>query len=177
MTGVDSASFKAALGRFPSGVTVVTVRGEQGQDHGMTASAFTSVSLDPPLVLVCITMGNYSYQLIEQRGSFAVNLLASTQQERSNRFAGGSVDDDGRWTPWPEDRDKFADLDFSRGEHSDAALLDGALASLDCSLEAILPGGDHGIFVGRVQTVRLSDAAQLAPLLYYSGGYGHFAAK
>ena len=140
----------------------------------MTASAFSSLSLDPPLVLVCIKAGNYSYQLIEQVGSFAVNILARSQEERSNRFAGGIVGDDGRWTPWPEDRDRFEGVDFSRGEHSGAALLDGSLASLDCKLESILPGGDHGIFVGRVCATKLSEAESLEPLLYHGGSYGGF---
>jgi flavin reductase (DIM6/NTAB) family NADH-FMN oxidoreductase RutF len=172
--GVDPSLFKAALGRLASGVTVVTVRGADGIDHGMTASAFTSLSLDPPLVLVCVEADNSTYEIIESSDSFAVNILARSQEEISNRFAGGIVGADGRWTPWPMDRDRFEDLDFSRGEHSGAALLEGSLASLDCTLEAVLPGGDHGIFVGRVQGATLCEGAAQGPLLYSSGGYGTF---
>jgi len=174
MSEVDAASFKAALGRFASGVTLVTVRAPGGQDHGMTASAFTSLSLDPPLILVCIKVGNYAYELIEEVGSFAVNILGRSQEERSNRFAGGIVDADGRWTPWPEERPRFEGVEFSRGEHSGAALLEGSLASLDCTLESILPGGDHGIFIGRVCAASVCEAEGLAPLLYHAGSYGSF---
>ena len=177
MPEVDAASFKAALGRLASGVTVVTVRSPGGQDHGMTASAFTSLSLDPPLILVCIKADNYTYQLIEEVGSFAVNILARSQEERSNRFAGGIVGADGHWTPWPEERPRFEDVEFSRGAHSGAALLEGSLSSLDCRLESIHPGGDHGIIVGRVCAARVSEAGGLQPLLYHAGSYGTFKAN
>ncbi len=169
---IDPQEFKQALGRFASGVTVVTVHSE-GQDHGMTASAFSSLSLEPPLVLVCIQNKNRSYGLIEQSGSFAVSILARDQEALSNRFAGGFIDDEGRWQRWPEDKDKFADLSLTRGTSSGAPMLDGALAQLDCSLEAIVPGGDHGIFVGRVEGLQLSEDA--TPLLYFGGRYGDFA--
>ena len=175
MSEIEPKDFKQALGRFASGVTVVTVRGEDGTDHGMTASAFSSVSLDPPLILVCIKNGNHTYELVEAAGSFAVNILAREQEALSNRFAGGIVGADGQWTPWPEDRDKFADLGIQRAETSGAALLDGAIAQLDCSLEAIQPGGDHGIFVGRIHGIRYADADASAPLIYCRGRYGDFA--
>lgn len=169
---VDSQEFKAALGAFASGVTVVTVATEDG-DHGMTASAFSSLSLEPPLILVCIQNGNQSYDLIDRKGSFAVSVLARDQEALSNRFAGGVVDSEGQWQPWPEDQDKFADLQWERGANSDAPMLDGALAHIDCTLEAILPGGDHGIFVGRVESVRMGDGTR--PLLYHRGAYGDFS--
>ncbi len=175
MSAIDPSMFRSALARFASGVTVVTSVAADGSDHGMTASAFSSLSLDPPLVLVCIQRGNSTYELIEERGSFAVNILARPQQSLSNRFAGGIVDDDGKWTPWPKDRDRFADLSLSRAEHSGAAILEGSLAALDCSLESILPGGDHGIFVGRVEGITsLSTDEELDPLLYGGGSYGSF---
>jgi flavin reductase (DIM6/NTAB) family NADH-FMN oxidoreductase RutF len=155
-------------------VTVVTSLAPDGSDHGMTASAFSSLSLDPPLVLVCIKAGNSTYKIIEERGSFAVNILSRDQESLSNRFAGGIVGEDGKWTPWPADRDRFADLTISHAEHSGAASLDGCLAVLDCSLENILPGGDHGIFVGRVRGANLSAGDELSPLLYGGGSYGSF---
>ena len=169
---VEAKDFKAALGAFASGVTVVTVSSDEG-DHGMTASAFSSLSLDPPLVLVCIQNGNRSYDLIDRQGSFAVSILARDQESLSNRFAGGFVDESGQWQSWPEDRDKFSDLAFERGEISHAPMLDGALANLDCSLEAVLPGGDHGIFVGRVERVSIGGGS--TPLLYHRGRYGDFS--
>ncbi len=169
---VDPKAFKSALGAFASGVTVVTVSTDEG-DHGMTASAFTSLSLEPPLVLVCIQNGNRAYDLIDDKGSFAISILSREQETLSNRFAGGLVDANGQWQPWPEDRDKFDDLSFERGETSGAPLLGGALANLDCSLEALLPGGDHGIFVGRVEQIRTGEGT--SPLLYHRGRYGDFS--
>ncbi len=158
---VEANDFKAALGRFPSGVTVVTLNHE-GQDHGMTASAFSSLSLDPPLVLVCVKKVNATHGLLEAAGSFGISFLSQDQVERSNRFAG----------MFPKDQDKFADLAFTRGEHSGAALLHGAMAGLDCSLHSVLDGGDHSIFVGQVEGTRVEgDKDDLAPLLYFAGGY------
>ncbi len=158
---VEAQEFKAALGRFPSGVTVVTLN-HQGQDHGMTASAFSSLSLDPPLVLVCVKKGNATHGLLEAAGSFGVSFLSQDQVERSNRFAGF----------FPKDADKFADLGFVRGEASGAALLDGAMACLDCSLHQVLDGGDHSIFIGQVEGTRVEgDKDALEPLLYFAGAY------
>ena len=173
---IDAKNFKAALGKFASGVTVVTVRSADGEDHGMTASAFTSLSLDPPLIIVCIKNENRTYELIEESDSFAVNILARTQEAESNRFAGGYIDADGQWQRWPEDRDKFADLTISRGEVSGAPLIEGSLASLDCRLEHILPGGDHGIFVGHVEGARVIEDEEPDALLYFGGRYGRFQA-
>ena len=174
MSAVDSSTFRSALARFASGVTVITTVGPDGTDHGMTANAFSSVSLDPPLILVCITKNNSTYALIQQRGSFAVNILSRDQEALSNRFAGGIVGPDGKWSPWPEDRDRFADLTVSRAGHSGAAALDGCLATLDCVLDTILPGGDHGIFIGRVKGITLAEGDELDPLLYGGGSYGSF---
>lgn len=160
--GVEPTVFKSALARFASGVTVVTVAGPEG-DHGMTASAFTSLSLSPPLVLVCIKRGNVAHGLIEARGAFAINVLAADQVSVSNRFAG--------W--WEAGRSKWDDLSIERGPYSGAALIGGALATLDCALHERLDGGDHSIFVGRVEGAWVSagEPKALSPLLYFSGGY------
>lgn len=165
---VDADTFKAALGRFASGVTVVTVVSDEG-DHGMTASAFTSVSLDPPLVLVCVGNGKDTHARIREAGSFAINILADTQVSVSNRFAG--------W--WPEGGSKWSDLVVDRAPVSRAAWIGGALAALDCTLHAAHDGGDHTIFVGRVQHARLMEppARGLAPLLYFHGSYRTAGAK
>ena len=176
----NSKNFRAAMGRFASGVTAVTVRASDGRDHGMTASAFSSVSLEPPLILVCIKNENHTLALLEDEASpyhhkFAVNLLARDQESLSNRFAGGYIDEKGSWQRWPEDKDKFEDLEVARGETSGAALLDGALASLDCSVEHVYDGGDHKIVVGRIHDITLSQEKPNA-LLYFSGSYGDFQA-
>ncbi len=153
------ADFKAALGRFPAGVTVITVAGAEG-DHGMTASAFCSLSLDPPLVLVCVKKGNKTHGLLEEASGFGVNLLAQEQMDLSNRFAG--------WGPQPEDR--FEDQGDERGAVSGARFLPGAMASLDCTLHGTREGGDHTIFIGQVEgTVLRGEDSDLAPLLYFKG--------
>ncbi len=158
----DAQSFKAGLGRFASGVTVVTTSGQQG-DHGMTASAFTSLSIDPPLVLVCVKKGNTTHELLENASGFGINILAEDQVSVSNRFAG--------WG-FPPDQDKWADLSITRGEVSGAPLIGGALANLDCTKWAAHDGGDHTIFVGQVEgVVAEGDREGLAPLLYFAGKY------
>lgn len=176
----NSKNFRAAMGRFASGVTVVTVRAADGRDHGMTASAFSSVSLKPPLILVCIKNENHTLSLVEDTASsyhhkFAVNLLAREQESLSNRFAGGYIDENGSWQRWPEEKDKFEDLNINRGTTSGAVLLDGALASLDCTVEHMYDGGDHKIVVGRIHDIILSEDTPKA-LLYFSGKYGDFQA-
>ena len=174
----DSKTFRAAMGRFASGVTVVTVRAGDGRDHGMTASAFSSVSLDPPLLLVCIKNENHSLELLNDSASshhnkFAVNVLARNQETLSNRFAGGYIDEHGAWKQWPEDKDKFADLNTTRGVVSQAVMLDGSLVSFDCSVAHMYDGGDHKIVVGRIHNITLG-AEDPQALLYFSGKYGDF---
>jgi flavin reductase (DIM6/NTAB) family NADH-FMN oxidoreductase RutF len=153
--------FKAALGRFASGVTVITLAGEE--DHGMTASAFCSLSLDPPLVLVCVKTGNTTHgKLLEAKG-FGVNILGADQKDLSNRFAG--------WG-FPADQDKWADLDITRGAVSGAPLLRGALAHLDCTLAGTREGGDHTIFIGQVENAEgFGERENLDALLYFAGAY------
>ena len=169
---MDSDSFKKALGRFASGVTVLTLKTEDGDDHGMTASAFSSLSLDPPLVLVCVKVGNRTHGHLEQTDAFGINLLGANQQALSNRFAGGIVSEEGKWLPWPADRDKFEDLDFVRGEASGAALLGGSLACLDCTKHAELDGGDHIIYMGKVESIHFpEDGVDDPPLIYFRGKY------
>jgi len=158
----DAQDFKSALGRFASGVTVITVAGQDG-DHGMTASAFCSVSLEPPLILVCVKKGNTTHGLLTAAKGFGVNLLSADQVSISNRFAG--------WG-FPEDQDKWADLEISRGATSGAALIGGAMAWLDCTSFAAHDAGDHTIFVGLVEAAEsFGERDDLAPLLYFAGKY------
>jgi flavin reductase (DIM6/NTAB) family NADH-FMN oxidoreductase RutF len=159
---VTAPDFKAALGRFPSGVTVVTVRDDDG-DHGMTASAFSSLSLDPPLILVCVGKKGRMHALLEQVDHFAINLLDRGQESVSNRFAG--------W--WEEGKSKWADLTVSRAPVSGAAWIGEGLANLDCTIHARLDGGDHTILVGRVEASKVDDRSRedLEPLIYFAGQY------
>jgi flavin reductase (DIM6/NTAB) family NADH-FMN oxidoreductase RutF len=169
--GPDRDTFLTALGRFGSGVTVITVRTKPSTDYGMTASAFSSLSLDPPLVMVAVKTESRMRAQLEAAPGFAVNVLSEHQDALSDRFAGRMVRG-GEWVRWPEDRDKFEDLAFSRGAASGAALLEGCLAGLDCSHHSAQGGGDHTIFVARVDGIRLSDSATpLRPLLYFASGY------
>lgn len=152
---VDQATFRSVLGRFASGVTVVTVRDGE-TDHGMTASAFCSLSLVPPLTLVCIDRATRMHEILHHARSFAVNLLAADQEAISRRFAE------------PPDDQRFDGIGFERGI-TRAPLLNDALAHIECELEARHDGGDHTIFVGRV--VAAVAARDSRPLLYYRGGY------
>jgi len=159
--GVDGKKFKNALGRFASGVTVVTVHTQDG-DYGMTASAFSSLSLDPPLVLVCVKNDSTTAERLNTRVGFSINVLSEGQKHLSNRYAGYGQ----------QGQDYCEDLGDSRGEVSGAKFIEGALASLDCSFHEALAGGDHTIFIGEVQNVALGpDGTSLAPLLYFSGEY------
>ncbi len=157
---VDKQSFKGAMGRFASGVTVVTVQTDDG-DYGMTASAFTSVSLDPPLILVCVNKGSSTEARLMAARGFGVSLLAEDQKDASNQYAGYGA----------HPQDHFPEQ-CVRGGVSGAPLLDGALAWLDCTRHATYDGGDHTIFLGEVQEVMLHGASDdLCPLLYFSGRY------
>ena len=146
--------FRHVLGHFASGVTVITTWDVEGRPTGLTANAFTSVSLDPPLVLVCVDHKAQSYPAMQSSGRFAVNILAGGQEAISRRFAatGG---------------DKFDGIAWGQGP-AGLPLISGSLAFLECHTVHAYPGGDHTIFVGEVVAVR-AQAAE--PLLYYRGKY------
>jgi len=165
---VPADQFKAALGRFCSGVTVITVTDSDG-DHAMTASAFSSLSLDPPLVLVCVKKTGNMHTRMSSATGFAVNVLDSAQESVSNRFAG--------W--WNSEDSKWADLAVERGPTSGAPMIGGSLASMDCTLHEALDGGDHTIFIGRVDHTRVDDRPReaLEPLLYFAGQYRQLQPK
>lgn len=151
---MDPDSFRAALGRFASGITVLTTRWADGRDIGMTASAFCSLSMNPPLILVCVEKTASIHSALDVGQPFAVNILESRQEAISRRFAG-------------TDPDRFDGLGFSRGQ-TGAALLDDVLAHLECRVEMLHPGGDHTICVGRVEAMKVNRGH---PLLYYRSGY------
>jgi len=158
---VDAGRFKQALSHWVTGVTIVTARDAE-RIHGMTVSAFTEVSLEPPLVLVCADKRSDTHLVIAAGKVFAVNILARDQAELSNRFAS------------KQDEDKrFEGLACESGE-TGAPLIAGSVANLDCRLIADHDHGDHVVYVGEVVDVRLFDKE---PLLYHSGSYGTFAKR
>jgi flavin reductase (DIM6/NTAB) family NADH-FMN oxidoreductase RutF len=152
---LDADSFRAVLGRFASGVTVVTARTTDGRDHGMTVSAFCSLSLSPPLVLVCVDTAAIMHGVLAQATHFGVNMLAAGQEALSRRFAVKDADV------------RFDGVGYSRGQ-TGAALLDDVLAYVECRLTDRHQSGDHSIFVGEVIAAM---ARAERPLLYYRGGY------
>ena len=159
--GSDARTLRDALGCFATGVTVVTVMNADGEPVGLTANSFTSVSLDPPLLLVCIAKTAGSLPALEAAENFAVNVLHIGQQPTSNLFAKSG-------------EDRFAETPWSRG-HNDAPLLSGALANFECRRHALHEGGDHVILVGEVVRARFEPRRD--PLLYFRGKYRrlHFA--
>jgi flavin reductase len=154
--------FRSALGSFATGVTVVTTSGEE-HAYGMTANAFSSVSLDPPLVLVCVMTGAEGAEHIRSNRCFAVNVLAADQEPISRFFSSKDR---------PRGRDAFADVPH-RTEASGSPILDGVVAYLDCRLHVTLQAGDHDIFIGEVLALGVSDDVQ--PLLFAGGGYRFLA--
>lgn len=151
--GFDPRIFRKTLGCFATGVTVVTAQAE-GHRVGVTANSFTSLSLDPPLILWNLVKTSSSYPVFEAASHFAVNILAQGQVDLSNRFA----------RPGP---DKFAGLELVEGQGG-CLLLPETCATLQCVRERILDGGDHWILIGRVTAFESSDHA---PLLYHRGAY------
>lgn len=150
---IDEAQFKSAMSQFASGVTVVTTEHE-GKDYGMTVASFASLSLRPPLVVVCIEKSVKTHDAIAAAGRFGVSILAHAQTAISNRFAS-------------KIEDKFEGIDVVRGA-LDVPLIDGAICALECRVHQQLPGGDHTIFVGEVVDARTGDGA---PLVYFRSGY------
>ena len=152
---IDADTFRSVLGRYASGITVITTLDDEGRDVGMTVSAFCSVSLHPPMVQVCVDTVASMYPALQGCERFGVSILASEQEPLSRRFA--AVDS----------MHRFEGLGYSRGE-SGVVLLDDALAHLECRLVAKHDAGDHTIFLGEVESASARDGR---PMLYYRGGY------
>ncbi len=156
---VTPNEFRAALGRFASGVTVITVETPEGAVHGMTANAFCSVSLRPPLVLVCIDHLAETYLHLRERGQFGVSVLKEEQEALSEFFADPERNHDAAYRLGIE----------YRTMKSGTPVLKNALANLDCRVMDGYAAGDHTIFVGEVREVSLGEGS---PLLYFRGRYG-----
>lgn len=155
---IDGVEFRRVLGQFATGVTVVTTRHE-GVPQGMTANSFSSVSLDPPLVLFCADKRARSGMLVGAAGCFAVNVLAEEQRHLSDLFAGKGTD---------EQRRALLD-EIGQDAVTGAPLLPGVLGWLDCRLERVLDAGDHVVYFGEVVAAGGGDRA--APLLYFRSSY------
>lgn len=154
----DSKLQRKIMGRFATGVTVVTTDGAGGKG-GLTANAVTSLSLEPALVLVAVDKRAHSYAEIKANGCYAINILGLDHEVVSQRFA----------TPGPKDFSGFTWKTAVTG----APILEGALGYVDCRLHEILPGGDHDIFIGEIVAGETHDDRQ--PLLYFSGKYRKLA--
>jgi flavin reductase (DIM6/NTAB) family NADH-FMN oxidoreductase RutF len=157
VAGVTAAQFRQAMGHFASGVTVVTSVDVGGEPVGTTANAVSSLSLDPPLVLVCFDRASLTLAAIRHHGAFVVNMLAAPQRHLSANFARR-----GFAAVWDGVR--------HRPGFSGSPRLHDVLAVLECTVEYRLPGGDHEIIVGRVRDVEVGEEGT-APLVYWRGGY------
>ena len=157
LPAIAAGDFKAVLGCFPTGVTVVTTVDRSGDRIAVTVNSFTSLSLDPPLVLFCMDLRSARLASFQQAGQFAVSILADDQAEIAQRFSCPDCRWDGvRSTTW---------------ETGSPILIDG-VAAIDCRLEDLHEGGDHVIIVGRV--LRLGRLRDRPPLAYMAGRYGDF---
>ncbi len=151
---IEKSELRRVMGHFATGVTVITTFRKSGELHGLTANAFSSVSLVPPLILICIDKKAESYPCFEESRVFTVNILASGQEDLSRRFAvsGGA---------------KFEGVSYRPGANG-APILSGALAYLECNLAGSMDAGDHTIYLGEIEQAEAND---VAPLLFFRGGY------
>jgi len=150
---IDAGRFKQAMAQFVSGVTVVTTELD-GELYGMTVASFASLSLDPPLVLVCAGRNMQTHNAIAAAKRFGVSILGLDQQDLSGRFASKTDD-------------KFSGVAYRLGSLG-VPLLDNAICTLECTLHSQLDGGDHSIFVGEVEQAETADGP---PLVYFRSGY------
>ncbi|MGD0964393.1 MAG: flavin reductase family protein [Candidatus Acidiferrales bacterium] len=153
----DARLFRSALGRFASGVTIITASYE-GQTHGMTANAFVSVSLDPPLVLVSLDNRSYMHRILPSAGHYGVSVLAENQERLSNHFAGRTQEG----------------LHIRFIQRENIPLMEGAVAYFAAKVIDVHPAGDHTLYVGRVLHFESRDDK---PLVFYSGRYHHVREK
>lgn len=151
---MDSKELRHIMGHFATGVTVVTTKDAAGSPFGLTANAFASLSLDPPLVLVCVDKAAQCYSCFAGSGHFAVNVLSDEQEEISRRFATKGVS-------------KFDGIGWRASAHG-IALIEGAIGHIECKIVYSYEGGDHTIYVGEVLSAVSGEGR---PLLFYKGKY------
>lgn len=154
---VDQTLFRKAMSQFASGVTLVTTLDCNGKLTGLTANAFTSVSLDPPMVLVCVDYKARTYRTLVSNGHFAIHFLRADQADLAKNFARRGLD-----------RSKLCEWNTKSGRY---AILSDYLVALECSLERHYEGGDHAILVSRVERIHMDDE-QYDPLVFYNGEFG-----
>ncbi len=159
---IDASAFRKALGQFASGVTIVTTNHE-GMAYGMTASSFTSVSLDPPLVLFCADKRARTGEKVGLSGCFAINILAEEQRPLSDLFAGKTTE---------QERSDKLRAEFTSAE-TGSPVSNEALAWLDCRVDRAIDAGDHIIFVGLVLASHVRGEGP--PLVYWHGWYRRLA--
>lgn len=151
---VDPSLYRQTCARFATGITVVTVVDEAGRPHGMTVNSFSSVSLDPPLVLVSIDLRNAILGHFLSSEFFAINILAEHQEHLSRQFSSTS-------------ENRFINIDWHPGEF-DVPILDGVLAHLECSVAQTFETGDHTVLVGEVRVASFTEGR---PLAYFNSSY------
>ena len=151
---IEKNHLRQVMGHFATGVTIITTLNKAGELHGLTANAFTSVSLEPPLLLISVDKKAESWPAFEESRVFTVNILAEDQEGLSRKFAvsGGN---------------KFEGIAYRIGANG-APILDGTLAYIECTLYAAYDGGDHSIYLGEIQQVEIHEGK---PLVFYRGGY------
>ena len=155
----SALDFRAACGRFATGVTVVTGMDEDKKPVGVTVNSFSSVSLEPPLVLFCLDKQALSFDAFSIASRFAINFLAEDQENLSNQFA-------------KQSEDKFAGIEYEFNQDG-VPILANCLGALECRMHAVHDGGDHQIIVGEVSKILTGRDA--SPLLYFKGSYGRLA--
>ena len=154
---IDAAQYRNVLGHFATGVTIVTVANGRGGIEGFTASAFSALSLEPPLVLVCLANDSECYEPLRREGRYAIHFLSEQQSTLAYAFANRNLDKS-QQTEW----------NFN---HRGYAIMQDALAVIECRLQREYPGGDHAIFVGEVEAMEIMDRT-MKPLLYFRGQLG-----
>ena len=151
---MDPREIRNVMGHFATGVTVITTKDKSGTPQGITANAFTSLSMDPPMVLICIDKKANCYDCFEESNVFAVNFLGEHQEHLSTRFATKGIE-------------KFEGIEWRRGEH-DEPLLEDAIGYVTCTIKHSYEGGDHTIYLGQILT---AEASGDRPLLFFKGKY------
>ena len=156
---IDPRELRNVMGHFATGVTIITTKDVSGKPFGLTANAFSSLSLDPPLVLICVDKKVDCYACFEQSKIFVVNVLSEGQDQLSTRFATKGIE-------------KFEGVAVRQGNLG-VPLLEGAVAHIECTLTSAYEGGDHTIYVGEIQSVAASGDR---PLLFFKGKYSRLLA-
>jgi flavin reductase (DIM6/NTAB) family NADH-FMN oxidoreductase RutF len=154
---IDSRTFRDVMGRFTTGVTIVTVM-ENGVPHGMTVNSFTSVSLDPTLVLICLDKDSTTSNILNRSGRFTVNILTDKQENLARQFAESG-----------NERDRFDGVEYTTSEE-ETPVLHNTLGNITCIVKNTVEGGDHLIFIGEVVDLEFTEE-ESKPLLYYRGKF------